>query len=96
MAGGNWPHRSEITLSQGGVLSLDELPGASQHAQSKGPAYDRPFFSDGGTRQVDHQSLALEGQPGVLEGSLDAVLQYLNSFIGRPMMSIRGSIDHRV
>lgn len=56
----------------------------------KGFVISRPFYSDGGRGQVDHQSLAREEQPGVLDGSLNAVLGFLDGFIGWPTISIHG------
>ena len=75
--------QGELADHQAAVHQLGvELLGADQHAQGDGQVVGWSFFTDRGGSQVDYQALAREEQPGVLDGSLDAVLGFLNGFVG--------------
>ena len=75
--------QGELADHQAAVHQLGvELLGADQDAQGEGQVVSRTFLADRSGSQVDYQALAREEQPGILDGSLDAVLGFLDGFIG--------------
>jgi hypothetical protein len=76
------PVQRELADHNSILHSFDwQAPAQDDHAQSDGQVVGRAFLADRSRGQVDHDAVAREMQPGVLDGGLHALAAFLHGCI---------------